>query len=326
MARKAVARNNLFDPRWSVWGAAYGGELKADGNAAVGSRDASTRAFGFAAGADYRLSPNTLVGFAMSGGGTSFSLAQSGGSGRSDVFQAGAFIRHNIGQGYIKGAIAYGWHDVTTDRTVTVAGLDQLEGRYNANSLGVRGEARLSIRHAVDGRDAVCRRAGDHLLLSRAMADQVALGLNTFALNYASRDITSARTELGLRTDKSFALQTALVTLRGRAAWAHYFDDNRALTASFQTLAGTCLRRHRRRAGARRGARQRLGGREVDQRLLARRRVRGRVLRPDPRLRGQGHCPLLLVVADHGPTYGIRKKAGACAGGARGSPFAPFSR
>ena len=60
---------------------------------------------------------------------------------------------------------------------------------------------------------------------------------NTFALSYASRDITSARTELGLRADKSFALQTALVTLRGRAAWAHYFDDNRALTASFQTLA-----------------------------------------------------------------------------------------
>ena len=68
-------------------------------------------------------------------------------------------------------------------------------------------------------------------------ADQVALGLNTFALSYASRDITSTRTELGLRADKSFALQTALVTLRGRAAWAHYFDDNRALTASFQTLA-----------------------------------------------------------------------------------------
>jgi uncharacterized protein with beta-barrel porin domain len=30
---------------------------------------------------------------------------------------------------------------------------------------------------------------------------------------------------------------TAVVTLRGRAAWAHYFDDNRALTMSFQTFA-----------------------------------------------------------------------------------------
>jgi uncharacterized protein with beta-barrel porin domain len=103
MARKAVARNHLFDPRWSVWGAAYGGELKADGNSVVSARDATTRAFGFAAGADYRLSPNTLVGFAMGGGGTNFSLAQSASSGRSDVFQAGAFIRHAIGQGLHQG-------------------------------------------------------------------------------------------------------------------------------------------------------------------------------------------------------------------------------
>ncbi len=66
-------------------------------------------------------------------------------------------------------------------------------------------------------------------------------GLNTFALNYASRDVTTARTELGVRTDKSFALQSALVTLRGRAAWAHYFDDSRSLTASFQTLPGTAF-------------------------------------------------------------------------------------
>ena len=37
--------------------------------------------------------------------------------------------------------MAYGWHDVTTDRTVAIAGLDQLQGRYNANSLGGRAEA-----------------------------------------------------------------------------------------------------------------------------------------------------------------------------------------
>jgi uncharacterized protein with beta-barrel porin domain len=236
MLRKAPARNNLLDPRWSVWGAGYGGALKADGNAVIGARDASTRAYGFAAGADYRFSPDTLAGFALSGGGTLFSLAQGAGSGRSDVFQAGAFVRHNFGQAYVKGALAYGWHDVTTERTIAVAGIDKLEGRYNANSFAARGEA--GYRFVTPWMGLTPYAAAQSITYFQpGYADQVALGLNTFALNYASRDITSARTELGLRADKSFALDSALVTLRGRAAWAHYFDDNRALTASFQTLA-----------------------------------------------------------------------------------------
>ncbi|MDQ8729145.1 hypothetical protein [Bradyrhizobium sp. LHD-71] len=35
MARKAPLRSGVFDPRWSIWGAVYGGELKTDGDAAV---------------------------------------------------------------------------------------------------------------------------------------------------------------------------------------------------------------------------------------------------------------------------------------------------
>ena len=38
-----AARNDLFDRRWSVWGAAYGGGADIDGNAAVGSNSASVR-------------------------------------------------------------------------------------------------------------------------------------------------------------------------------------------------------------------------------------------------------------------------------------------
>ena len=91
-----VARNDLFDQRWSVWGSAYGGGSNTSGNAALGSNDATARAFGFAVGADYRLSRDTLAGFALAGGGTNFSVSGFG-SGRSDLFQAGAFIRHNIG-------------------------------------------------------------------------------------------------------------------------------------------------------------------------------------------------------------------------------------
>jgi autotransporter-associated beta strand protein len=132
-----VARNDLFDPRWNVWGAAYGGGSNTSGNAALGSNSATARAFGFAAGADYQLSPSTLAGFALAGGGTSFGVSTFG-SGRSDLFQAGAFVRHTVGAAYVTAAAAYGWQDVTTDRTVTIAGIDQLHAEFNANAYSGR--------------------------------------------------------------------------------------------------------------------------------------------------------------------------------------------
>src|SRR6202158_6597440 len=83
--------------------------------------------------ADHLLSPRTVAGFALAGGGSSFSVAN-GGTGRSDLFQAGAFVRHAAGSAYVSGALAYGWQDITTNRTVTVAGIDQLRAQFNANA------------------------------------------------------------------------------------------------------------------------------------------------------------------------------------------------
>ena len=47
--------------------------------------------YGFASGIDYRVTPDTVVGFALAGGGTNWGLAQGLGSGRSDAFQAGVY-------------------------------------------------------------------------------------------------------------------------------------------------------------------------------------------------------------------------------------------
>ena len=84
-----------------------------------------------------------------------------------------------------------------------------------------------------------------------AYAEQVLSGSNAFALNYAAKDVTAARTELGVRTDKSFAMPNGILTLRGRAAWAHNFNTDRSITAGVPDVAGRVLRRQRRGAGAR---------------------------------------------------------------------------
>jgi uncharacterized protein with beta-barrel porin domain len=228
-----------FEQRWSVWAAGYGGSQTTDGNAALGSNTATSRLAGTAVGADYRFSPFTIAGFALAGGGTSFSVNNLGG-GRSDLFQAGAFIRHTVGPAYLTAALAYGWQDITTDRTVTVAGIDRLRAEFNANAWSGRVEGGYRfVTPWVGGIGITPYAAGQFTTFDLpAYAEQVISGANTFALAYNSRSVTATRSEFGLRADKSFAMQNAILTLRGRLAWAHDFNPDRAIAATFQTLPG----------------------------------------------------------------------------------------
>ena len=188
-------------------------------------------------GADYKITPNTLIGFALAGGGTNYSLSDALGTGRSDLFQAGVFGRQNIGAAYLSAALAYGWHDVTTNRTVAVAGGDVLQARFRAETFSGRFEG--GYRFATPFAGITPYVAAQAISFSLpAYAEQVLGGAGVFALNYAAQTTTATRTELGLRSDKSFAVQDGIFTLRGRAAWAHDYNNDRAVTAVFQALPG----------------------------------------------------------------------------------------
>ncbi len=236
MPTKAVARNDLLDNRWSVWGSAFGGGADISGNAALGSNNANVRAFGFAAGADYRISPATIAGFALAGGGTNFSVNGSG-FGRSDMFQAGAFVRHTVGAAYVTGALAYGGQEVTTDRFVTIAGLDHLRAQFNSNAWSGRLEG--GYRYATPWMGITPYAAAQFTTIDLpAYAEQVIAGTGLFALNYNAKSVTDPRTELGVRTDRSFAMSSGILTLRGRLAWAHDYYTDRNITPVFQALPG----------------------------------------------------------------------------------------
>jgi uncharacterized protein with beta-barrel porin domain len=239
MFTKAPPAVISFEQRWSVWAAGYGGSQATDGNAALGSNTATSRIAGTAVGADYRISPFTIAGFALAGGGTSFSVNGSG-SGRSDLFQAGAFVRHNVGPAYISAALAYGWQDITTDRTVTIAGVDQLRARFNANAWSGRVEGGYRfVTPWLGGIGLTPYAAGQFTTFELpSYAEQVVSGANTFALAYGARSVTAPRGEIGVRTDKSWAMQNAILTLRGRLAWAYDGNTDRTIGATFQTLPG----------------------------------------------------------------------------------------
>ena len=228
-----------FEARWSVWAAGFGGSQTTDGNAAVGSNTTTSRIAGTAVGADYRFSLFTMAGFALAGGGTNFNVNGLG-SGRSDLFQAGAYLRHNVGPAYFSGALAYGWQDITTDRIVTVAGIDHLRAEFNANAFSGRAEGGYRfVSPWIGGIGITPYAAGQFTTFDLPVyAEQALTGANTFALAYGSRRVTDTRSELGIRSDKSFALPDGILTLRGRFAWAHDFNPSRSIAATFQALPG----------------------------------------------------------------------------------------
>jgi uncharacterized protein with beta-barrel porin domain len=228
-----------FEQRWSVWAAGFGGSQTTDGNATVGSNTATSSVFGTAVGADYRISPFTVAGFALAGGGTNFSVANSG-SGHSDLFQAGAFVKHTVGAAYVSAALAYGWQDITTDRIVTAGGTNQLRAEFNANAFSGRLEGGYRfVAPWVGGIGITPYAAAQFTTFDLpAYAEQALVGSNAFALAYGAKDVTDTRSELGIRTDKSWAMTDGILTLRGRLAWAHDYDPDRSIASTFQSLPG----------------------------------------------------------------------------------------
>ena len=238
MFTKAPPR--AYEARWNVWAAGFGGSRTTDGNTVLGSNRTTSNVGAASVGADYWFSPETVAGFALAGGGTSFSVAN-GGSGQSDLFQAGAFVRHSIASSYITATAAYGWQDIRTDRLITAVGTERLRANFNANAFSGRIEA--------GNRSLVPEIGGIGLTPYAALqatafdlpgyTETSANGAGGFALTYAGKTVTATRTELGLRGDKSWAMAEGLLTIRGRAAWAHDYNSDRNISAAFQSLPGS---------------------------------------------------------------------------------------
>jgi len=225
-----------FEQRWSVWGAGYGGSNRTTGDpAVVGSHDLSAATAGGAAGLDYRLAPGTVVGFALAGGGTNWSLAQGIGGGKSDAFQAGVYGTARSGPAYLAAALAYTNHWMSTDR-FAFAG-DHLSASFNAQSFGGRVEGGYRFATIYGGLTpyAAIQAQSFHT----PSYNESDLNAGGFGLAFNSRSATDTRSELGGRFDRLLLLNPeAALTLRARVAWAHDWISDPSLAAVFQTLPG----------------------------------------------------------------------------------------
>ncbi|HLH86926.1 MAG TPA: autotransporter domain-containing protein [Xanthobacteraceae bacterium] len=223
-----------FAQRWSAWGSAYGGANTANGNAVAGSSNITASTYGFAGGMDYRVTADTSVGFALAGAGTSWSLANALGTGRSDALQVGAYGISRFGPAYVAGALSFSNHWFTTSRFALG---DQLKADFVGQGYGARVEGgyRVAVLPTLGVTPYGAVQLQDFKTPAYGETDQTGGG---FGLNVAAMNATDVRTELGSRFDAPTLLGSMPLVLSGRLAWAHDFVSNPALSAAFQALPG----------------------------------------------------------------------------------------
>jgi hypothetical protein len=239
---KAIAVAD-FDPRrWGIWGGAYGGRYETSGNADLGLHDRTARTYGFAAGADYRILPNTVVGFALGGGATNYGLSDGLGGGRSDMFQAAVYTSTRLGAAYVSAALAYAWHDVTTDQYLSVGSTDRLTANFSANNVGARieGGYRFNIPSLVQMPDFGVTPYGALQAQAFYTPTYHENPASVFARSFDARTTTATRTELGAWVDQAYRLDnSASLILRGRVAWAHDNVSDPRVNVGFLSLPGS---------------------------------------------------------------------------------------
>ena len=174
------------------------------------------------------------MGFSLAGGGTGWGLSAGLGGGRSDAFLAGLYGSQRWDQAYLSGALTYSSYWMSTSRTITATGPDTLSASFNAQNFGGRlegGYMAWSIPFRIIPYAAVQAQS----FHAPAYGETGALGApDPAALSFAAQTATVVRAELGSRFDQIFAqADGGSVDLFGRAAWAHDWQSNPNLSATF---------------------------------------------------------------------------------------------
>ena len=158
-----------------------------------------------------------MVGFALAGGGTNWSLSQGLGGGKSDAFQAGLYGATRWGPAYLAADFAFTNHWMSTDRTAVG---NHLTADFNAQSYGGRLEGGYRFATIYGGLTpyAAIQAQSFHT----PSYSEIGTLPDGFALAFGERDATDTRSELGARFDHAWGVFfDAVLVLRGRLAWAH---------------------------------------------------------------------------------------------------------
>lgn len=220
---------------WEMWAAVYGGYGFAAGDSEAATHDRMSRHYGIVTGIDYQLDETSSVGFAVGTGATNFDLSAGLGGGHSTMFNAAAYGRKNFDAAYVTAGLAYGFHDVETNRYVTFAGIDHYRAQFGAHNLAGHIEAGYQL-----GLLTPYVAARGQVVNTPSYDESTVSGSSTFALSYAESTAVAARTEVGVMFDWSRPLsQGTTVGVHAQAAWLHSYGANPSIEATFQAIPGS---------------------------------------------------------------------------------------
>ena len=233
-AADAVMRSMNPEYNHSVWASAYGGYSSLTGTTTnnLGTATATAGGGGIASGMDFRFGPDTVLGFALGGGGTSWSLTQGLGGGNSEILQAGVYGSHRFGNFYLSGALAFAYDWMHTNRTVTSPAVANLTASFTAP--GATGRLEGGYNFDLGAVQVTPYIAGEFSALR--VPGYTESGSTAFALSYNAATETNERAEIGAWAGKSFQLSNAMLWLRGRAGYAHDWFSNNNFTVAFADL------------------------------------------------------------------------------------------
>ncbi|MDX6805204.1 ice-binding family protein [Terrihabitans rhizophilus] len=239
------APGSLDPSRWNVWASAYGDTSDTDGESGQ-TRSRSIDTYGIAAGVDYRVTPDTRIGFSMGGGTSDFALSGGLGGGESDFVQAALYARTDFDRAYVSGAIAGSWNDVSTERTITLDGTDRLTSSFSAYDVAGRLETgyRIALPElgALPGASWFTPYGALQVQAFQTpdYEEEAEAGSSVFALRFEEQTTTNVHTELGFKVGHRFTLSDrSSLTLRGKVAWAHDEWSDISIDAGFIALPGS---------------------------------------------------------------------------------------
>jgi len=224
-----------------VWTGGFGGVQSFNGDASIGSADARTNAAGGAMGFDYQVDPTRLVGVAVGGSESHFSVPDRATSGDLVGGHVGAYGVASWGALYAAGVLSYSRFD--NDVTRTIAGVGPSEtatGRFASDLLGARLE--LGRSYALPWLNVTPFAAVQTATLWQRGFTETSGAASLpgiLGLTYQSQTTTSLPTFLGLQFDVRWALTNGMVWSPFlRAAWVHEFRPDRSITGSFVSVPG----------------------------------------------------------------------------------------
>jgi outer membrane autotransporter protein len=239
-AFKAIAKAPpIQPPRWRAWATGFDGTWKL--GADNGSAGLTHNTGGLAAGVDYQIAPDLLLGAAMGGSSSNFSVRDRGTSGHLDAVHLGGYGVKTWGSTYAAGAL--GFSTIRNDTSRTIAGLGPAQvatGNFGSNLLSGRlevGSTRPFGRVAVTPFVAV--QFAELWQSGYTEANVAPAGAGPLGLSYAAQTAASLPTFLGAQVDGRFDLPFAAVSPYARLSWMHEFSPTRQISPSFIGLPGT---------------------------------------------------------------------------------------